>query len=420
MNQERKDKKKIVIICICLIAIIGIITCIILTLNNNKSTTTKKNNTTKSKSIESITKGGTYKLSGNYECVNINTSEKVELDLDGANITCDGAPAINVEEGNLSIVLNGKNSITSTTTESLDGAIYSKDDITFSGDGSIEIKSNYDAIVSKDSLVINGGTYTINSDDDGIRGKDIVDITNGTFNITTVGDAIKATNDEDATLGNVKISGGTFNIKTTGTDTAKGIKAESLIEISDGTFDINTSDDSIHSNGNITINGGTYTINSKDDGTHADGLVEMNDGTFKIDSSEGIEGTYVKINGGDINISASDDGINATNKSTNYDVSVEINGGNLTIKMGQGDTDGIDSNGTLYINGGTINITAQSPFDYDKEAKYTSGTMIINGEKTTTITNQMMGGGPMGNNRGQMNPQDNNQNNRMNRGFRNR
>ena len=108
MNEERKDKKKIVIICICLIAIIGIITCIILTLNNNKSTTTKKNNTTKSKSIESITKGGTYKLSGNYECVNINTSEKVELDLDGANITCDGAPAINVEEGNLSIVLNGE------------------------------------------------------------------------------------------------------------------------------------------------------------------------------------------------------------------------------------------------------------------------------------------------------------------------
>ena len=64
--------------------------------------------------------------------------------------------------------------------------------------------------------------------------------------------------------------------------------------------------------------------------------------------------------------------------------------------MAQGDTDGIDSNGNLYINGGTINITGQSPFDYDGEAKYTSGTMIINGKETTEITNQFAGGGMMG------------------------
>ena len=61
--------------------------------------------------------------------------------------------------------------------------------------------------------------------------------------------------------------------------------------------------------------------------------------------------------------------------------------------MGQGDTDGIDSNGNIYINGGTINITAQSPFDYDNEAKKTGGTIIVNGEETNTITSQMMGGG---------------------------
>ena len=71
--------------------------------------------------------------------------------------------------------------------------------------------------------------------------------------------------------------------------------------------------------------------------------------------------------------------------------------------MGQGDTDAIDSNGNLYINGGTINITAQSAFDYDKEAKYNGGTVTVNGEKITTITNQMMtgpGGMQQGNNFG--------------------
>ena len=64
--------------------------------------------------------------------------------------------------------------------------------------------------------------------------------------------------------------------------------------------------------------------------------------------------------------------------------------------MSIGDTDGIDSNGNLYINGGTIDITASSPFDYDGEAKYTGGTIIVNGVETNTITNQMMGGGMQG------------------------
>ena len=88
------------------------------------------------------------------------------------------------------------------------------------------------------------------------------------------------------------------------------------------------------------------------------------------------------------------DGINAANKSSDYTPTIEINGGNITINMGQGDTDALDSNGNLYINGGTLNITGQSAFDYDLEAKYSGGTMIVNGETTTTITNQF--GGQMG------------------------
>ena len=183
---------------------------------------------------------------------------------------------------------------------------------------------------------------------------------------------------------------------------AKGLKANTLITIDGGTYDITTTDDGIHSDGNIVINGGKITISSKDDGIHADGMVEINDGTLDITAAEGIEGTYVKINGGTINISASDDGINAGNKSNAYSVKIEINGGYITIKMGSGDTDAIDSNGDLYISGGTLDITAQSPFDYDGTAKYTGGTIIVNGTTTNQITNQMMGG-PNGGQNGNMN-----------------
>ena len=80
--------------------------------------------------------------------------------------------------------------------------------------------------------------------------------------------------------------------------------------------------------------------------------------------------------------------------------------------MGQGDTDGIDSNGDLYINGGTIDVTCNSPFDYDGKAEYNGGTLIVNGTKTDTITNQMMGGGMRGGNPMQMN-----QNGEMPTGF---
>ena len=76
---------------------------------------------------------------------------------------------------------------------------------------------------------------------------------------------------------------------------------------------------------------------------------------------------------------------------------VEVNGGSITIVMGQGDTDAIDANGNIIVNGGTINITAQvSSFDYDGTAEYNGGTIIINGSQVDSIPQSMMGGGGMG------------------------
>ena len=132
-------------------------------------------------------------------------------------------------------------------------------------------------------------------------------------------------------------------------------------------------------------------------------MIEIKNGTFNITAAEGIEATYVKINDGKINISASDDGINAGNKSDKYSVKIEINGGDITINMGQGDTDGVDSNGDIIINGGTISVTGQSTFDYDGTGTINGGTVICNGEEVTTLPNQFMGGGMKGENFEQMN-----------------
>lgn len=384
-----------------------------------------------------IKEPGVYYLTGTIKdgLITINTDGSVKLILKNASITNSNGPAIYVEKAQVTYIEleeNTENILIDGSSSELDGTIYSKDDLIIEGDGKLNITANnQDGIVSKDNLVINSGNIVINSKDDGIRGKDSVVIKDGNIQITSEGDGIKTTNDKEDDKGNIlieggnivinskldgiqaenilKITGGTFDI-TTGSgssvkstnsmmsqknnteESKKGLKASGNIEITGGTFNLNTEDDAIHSNSSLTISGGDYTISSGDDGIHADSLLEINDGTFNINASEGIEGTYVKINEGYINISSSDDGINAGHKSDEYSVTIEINGGNITIKMDNGDTDGIDSNGNLYINGGTIDITANSPFDYDGEAKYSGGTIIVNGETTNTITNQMMTG----------------------------
>lgn len=180
---------------------------------------------------------------------------------------------------------------------------------------------------------------------------------------------------------------------------AKGIVCKDSLEISGGTYMIVAADDGINTNDMLTVSGGIFTIEAGDDGMHTDGYMGINGGTIDITAAEGLEATYIMINNGDINITATDDGINAAAKSYDYTPTVEINGGNITIVMGQGDTDGIDSNGNIIINGGTIDITGQSAYDYDGYAEYNGGTLIVNGEETDTIENQFGGqmpGGQMG------------------------
>ena len=309
-----------------------------------------------------ITEEGVYVIKGTAKnCtirVEADDTAKVQLVLDGVSITNDSTPAIYVVSADKCFVTTGADSTLSVT-----GA--------FTADGD----TNTDAVIfSKDDLVLNGtAALTINSSQgNGVTGKDDVKVTGGTYNITSALDSIEA-NDS--------------------------------IAVYDGTFTINSSKDALHSEnsdddtkGYVYIHGGTFTINAKSDAVQAVTYLQVDGGTFKLTAAEGFEATSIQINDGTIEISASDDGINGTQKSNSVGTpSIEINGGKLTIVMGQGDTDAIDCNGNITVNGGTIDITAQmSSFDYDGTATYNGGTIIINGEEVNSIPQSMMGGGGMG------------------------
>lgn len=308
---------------------------------------------------EVIDSEGVYVIRGTAEDSTIIVdadSAKVQLVLDGVSITNEDSPAIYVKAADKVFI---------TTTDSENTLSVTG---TFTADGEV----NTDAVIfSKDDVVLNGtGSLTITSTDGGISGKDDIKITGGTYNITSEEDAIEA-NDS------IRISDGSFTI-----DAKK-----------DALHSENSDDDSV---GYIYVSGGTFNINASDDGIQATTTLTIDGGTFDITAAEGLEATYVQINDGKINISAGDDGINASTKSSKYDAMIEINGGELTINMGSGDTDALDANGSLYINGGTVDITAQFAFDFDKEAQLNGGIVTVNGEEITEITNSMTFGGQGG------------------------
>lgn len=312
-----------------------------------------------------ITKEGVYVITGTASNVTINVEvgdeEKVQLVLDNLSISNQDKECIHVENAD-------KVFITTTTQSSLKYSVTDTENAT-------------GAIFARDDLVFNGnGTLTINSDNNGIVGKDDVKITGGTYNITATKNCVRA-NDS------ICIADGTFNLKA-GSD---GLHAE------------NNDDDS---KGYIYINSCSLIIDAGDDGIHAVSIVQIDGGTISINAAEAIEGTYIQINDGTITINATDDGINAAKKSSAYTPTVMINGGNIKIDMGQGDTDGVDSNGDIIINSGTIEVTGNSTFDYDGKAEHNGGTIIINGEETDTIPNQFMGGGMHGERNGEMTPPD--------------
>ena len=163
-----------------------------------------------------------------------------------------------------------------------------------------------------------------------------------------------------------------------------------------GTLTLSSTDNAVASKDDLKVTGGTYVIDCASHGLEANDRALIAGGTLTISAKEGIEATYVYVCGGTLTISATDDGINATANSDAYPVCIEIAGGDVTITMAQGDTDALDSNGSLIVSGGTLDITAQFAFDFITTAQHTGGTITVNGETVDEITESMMMGGGMG------------------------
>ena len=335
-----------------------------------------------------ITQEGTYVISGKLNdgmiVVNAPDTAKLQLVLNGAEITSKTSAALYIieadkvfvttAEGSENALSNG-GSFKAVDDNNIDGAVFSKQDLTFNGNGKLTVTSPAGhGVVCKDDLVITSGTYTVNCASHGLDANDSVRIINATLKIDSGKDAIHAENSDDASLGFIYIASGTIKaeaegdgisagaymqiedgaidllvgggsensskehsdnfggfmgggkpggmrfsetaLSTAATDESstsmKGLKAQSGLLISKGNITINSADDSIHSNSFVTINGGNLKITSGDDAIHAEETLTVTAGKIDISESyEGLEALHIDVQGGDIKLKASDDGLNA-------------------------------------------------------------------------------------------------------------
>lgn len=302
--------------------------------------------------------------------------------------------------------------------------------------GNFTIQSSGDGIQAETNLSIYDGSFTITSGGGAVNGADHTENRGGGFGRpggnrpdsangqTSPEMPSQPAEGEQSSSGNEsdysELIFDPDDFDDTSTDdsdttvSTKGIKAGNALLIQQGTFVIDSADDAIHSNYSVTIDGGSFQLSSGDDGIHAEAYLNINGGTTTIaESYEGLEAAQIHISGGTTQVFSSDDGLNATGGSSfelvdgllvlkdtsssdteqtfggrggmfevedNCDIT--ISGGNLTVTTSNGD--GIDSNGSLNVSGGTVLVFGSSSggegaLDYTGSSSISGGTLVALG-----------------------------------------
>lgn len=315
-----------------------------------------------------IANGGWYEITGTLDngsiIVKAENSSKVWIRLNGVSVTCTDDACLRIDQAEkvfLTLAEGTDNTFTSGNTYSEEaladntgGTIYAHDDLTINGTGNLTITAGYKhGIDANDSLVITGGNITITAPQDGIH-------VNYDFSFTSAHLTINAGDDGIHSDTFIYTEGGTILVNSC----YEGLEAKT-IDITGGDITIYPTDDGINANGDTATNGGMGggpggggAPPGGDNGNHGgqSDNGEKNDTTETNETTEEEE-TYIRISGGTVTI------INTT--------------GN--------DADGLDSNGSIYIDGGTVLVSlpggnTNNAIDYGSEnngkAIVTGGTVL--------------------------------------------
>ena len=385
--------------------------------------------------IVTLTRDSAYYITGSLEngmlIVNPPDAAKIQIVFDNVQIHSETSAALYILSGDkifLTLAKDSENVLSSGESfvaideNDIDAALFSKQDLTINGEGKLTVDSPAGhGIVSKDDLVLTGGSFEINAASHGLSANDSIRIANSSLSVTAGKDGMQADNEDDTSKGFVylesgsfllqaggdgisaggymQILGGDYEIHTGGgagapysEESMKGLKAAGSMALSGGTFDIDSADDALHSNTSIVVTAGEYTIATGDDGIHADETLSISGGKISISQSyEGLEALDVAISGGEITLCATDDGLNAAGGNESSGFGGGFGGGDGFGGGGRPDGrpgggpggpggrgGGMSSgNGSILISGGILYINASG------DGIDANGTLSISGGHTT-------------------------------------
>lgn len=325
-----------------------------------------------SDNIITISKGGDFEVTGTLEegQIIIDTEDKAKLRLSGMSLTNPNGAAVyvkNADKAYITITENTENTLTdgesyTSGDENEKACITSRDNLEIKGNGALTVNGNYNhGIDASDSMEIGNGNITINAKNDSIHVNDTLEISGGKLTLAS--------------------------------ESKKGISAHGDIVIDDGDIDITKSTEGIETKQIMTINGGDISVISSDDGFNAggNGMDNMRGGFGggqRTDMQPDDNMTPSDMRGGrpmmmqDMQNSEMSEipndgfgiGRNSTEISTEHHI--QINGGTIYINAVN---DGIDSNGSLVIDGGDIIIEGSPRAGGGEMGLDTDGALIING-----------------------------------------
>jgi hypothetical protein len=412
-----------------------------------------------------ISNAGWYVISGALDdggiVVDAYDSSKVWIRLDGVTLSCTDDACLRVDQADkvfLTLAEGTENSFTSgdsyseeALADNTGGTIFSHDDLTINGSGSLTITAGYKhGIDVNDSLVITGGSITITAPEDGIHVNDSFRYKDASLTIDAGDDAIHS----DAEL---YVESGVILIKSC----YEGLEAVT-IDVAGGDITVYSTDDGFNANGNsggmnfggggfggMGFGGRDFSAGSSDgtgfggqgsgadssDGAGSSG--EGSDGTGSSSEASGSEGTDGQGFGGrgfggrgfggqrfgGMNSASAESTGDATSdaqgtmsatgtdggqdmaaadgagndrasmpadasqqsvssESDAVETYIRISGGTITIINETGrDADGLDSNGSIYIEGGDIRVSllgdgSNCAIDYGSES---GGECVVTG-----------------------------------------
>ncbi len=395
-----------------------------------------------------ISNAGWYVISGALDdggiVVDAYDSSKVWIRLDGVSLSCTDDACLRVDQADkvfLTLAEGTENSFTSgdsyseeALADNTGGTIFSHDDLTINGSGSLTITAGYKhGIDVNDSLVITGGSITVTAPEDGIHVNDSFRYKDASLTIDAGDDAIHS----DAEL---YVESGVILIKSC----YEGLEAVT-IDVAGGDITVYSTDDGFNANGNS----GGMNFGGRGFGGHGFGgqrFGGMNSasaestgdatsdaqGTMSATGTDGAQDTAAADSAGndrtqptapgtgDVQDMAAPDGAgndrtqptapgtgyvqdmaaadgtgndrasmpadasqqSGSSESDAVETYIRISGGTITIINETGrDADGLDSNGSIYIDGGDIRVSllgdgSNCAIDYGSES---GGECVVTG-----------------------------------------